>query len=90
MCAQGHVARLANVLVGFDEAVKGEVSLQDRMAEISRLDVSDIEKLTVAMNTLKEFKVTDAEEIRAWLEALDLEVELKSPPSLLRESIVNL
>jgi hypothetical protein len=85
MCAQGHVARLANVLVGFDEAVKGEVSLQDRMAEISRLEVSDSEKLTAAMNTLNEFKVTDAEEIRAWLEALDLDVmvELKS----VRESV---
>lgn len=72
MCAQGHIARLANVLVGFDAAVKGYVSLQDRMAEVSRLEVSDLEKLTAASNVLKEFNVTDAEEIRAWREALDI------------------
>jgi hypothetical protein len=88
MCAQGHVARLANVLVGFDEAVKGEVSLQDRMAELSRLEVSDFEKVTAAMNTLKEFKVTDVEEIRAWLEALDLDLNMELKP--VREPIVNL
>jgi len=70
MCAQGHVARLANVLVGFDAAVKGSASLQDRMAEISRMEGSAAEKRLSATLVLTEFNVIK-EEREAWLEALD-------------------
>jgi len=68
MCAQGHIARLANVLVGFDAAFKGEVSLQDRMADISRLEVTEAEKRAAATLVLEEFKVPTAE-WAAWTEA---------------------
>ena len=68
MCAQGHVARLANVLIGFDDAVKPTVSLQDKMAELSRADLSVEEKKAAAAAILDEFRVEDR---AAWLEALD-------------------
>ena len=68
MCAQGHVARLANVLVGFDGDFKGEVSLQDRMADISRLEITEEEKRAAATLVLDEFKVP-ATQREAWLDA---------------------
>jgi hypothetical protein len=68
MCAQGHLARLANVMVGFDGNFKGEVSLQDRMAAISHEEISDVEKRAAATLVLDEFKVP-ATEREAWLDA---------------------
>jgi len=68
MCAQGHVARLANVLVGFDGDFKGAVSLQDRMADISRLEITEEEKRVAATLVLDEFKVP-ATQREAWLDA---------------------
>lgn len=68
MCAQGHLARLANVMVGFDGNFKSEVSLQDRMAEISRLEITEEEKRAAATLVLDEFKVP-ATQREAWLEA---------------------
>ena len=70
MCAQGHIARLANVLVGFDDAFKGEVSLQDLMAEISRREATVEEKRAAATAILEERRVA-AEEREAWLDAFD-------------------
>lgn len=68
MCAQGHIARLANVLVGFDAAFKPPVSLQDKMADISRLDVTEEEKRAAASLVLDEFRVAAADRA-AWLDA---------------------
>ena len=68
LCAQGHVARLANVLVGFDDAFKGEVSLQDRMAEISRQTTAGDEKRAAAAVILNDFNVADSDRA-AWLDA---------------------
>jgi hypothetical protein len=68
LCAQGHVARLANVLVGFDDAFKGAVSLQDRMAEISRQTATGDDKRAAAALVLNEFNVADTDRA-AWLNA---------------------
>lgn len=70
LCAQGHVARLANVLVGFDAAIKGEVSLQDRMAEISRQTTTENEKRVAAILVLNDFNVADHDRA-AWLDAFE-------------------
>ena len=68
MCAQGHIGRLANVLVGFDETIRPPVSLQDRMAEISRMDRTEAEKRAEAAIVLNDFDVP-VEERSAWLDA---------------------
>jgi hypothetical protein len=68
MCAQGHIGRLANVLVGFDETIRPPVSLQDRMAEISRLNRTEAEKRAEAAIVLNDYDVP-AEERSAWLDA---------------------
>jgi hypothetical protein len=68
MCAQGHIARLTNVLVGFDAAFKAPVSLQDRMADIARQESTEEEKRAAATLVLVEYKVAEAER-GAWLEA---------------------
>ena len=68
MCAQGHIARLTNVLVGFDEAFKQPVSLGDRMADISRMDITEEEKRMAGILVLQEFAVPLAEQ-GAWLDA---------------------
>jgi hypothetical protein len=69
MCAQGHIARLTNVLVGFDDAFKAPVSLQDRMAEIARQESTEEEKRAAAATILNDFRVAVSERA-AWLEAL--------------------
>ena len=68
MCAQGHIARLTNVLVGFDEAFKQPVSLGDRMADISRMDITEEEKRMAGILVLQEFAVPLADQ-GAWLDA---------------------
>ena len=68
MCAQGHIARLTNVLVGFDAAFKAPVSLQDRMADIARQEITEEEKRAAATLVLAEYKVAEPEQA-AWLEA---------------------
>jgi hypothetical protein len=76
MCAQGHITRLANVLVGFDatisaqaakDADKSPETMYNRMAEISRLEIPDVEKRVEATNTLIEFDVPMADR-SAWTE----------------------
>ena len=68
VCAQGHIGRLANVLVGFDDAIRPSVSLQDRMAEISRMNRTEAEKRAAAALVLNDFDVP-VEERATWLEA---------------------
>ena len=72
MCCEGHISRLCNVLVGFDDAFQppvpfGEI-LQSKMAAIAGLDVSDEEKRRQA-NAFFDEHQTPAEERVAWLEA---------------------
>ena len=69
MCAQGHLTRLANVLVGFDATVAPQKeSLQDRMAAISMLDLDTELKIAAATKVMDEMKMP-IEERSAWLEA---------------------
>jgi hypothetical protein len=71
-CYQGHMSRLGNVMVGFTEEVKAEVSLgeilQQRMGAIAAKDVSVLHKVTEAWFAMEELKVPH-EERNAWIEA---------------------
>ena len=72
MCCEGHISRLCNVLVGFDEAFQppvpfGEI-LQGKMAAIAGLDVTEEEKRKQANAFFDEHKVPEADRT-AWLEA---------------------
>lgn len=72
MCCEGHISRLCNVFVGFDEAFRPPVSLgellQSKMAAIAGLDASEEEKRRQATEFFNEHGVP-AEERTAWLEA---------------------
>lgn len=72
MCCEGHISRLCNVLVGFDEAFQppvpfGEI-LQSKMSAIASLDASEEEKRRQATAFFDEHG-TPAEDRVAWLEA---------------------
>jgi uncharacterized protein YqgQ len=71
-CCEGHIARMANVLVGFDEEAKPEVSigelLQQNMAAIFVNDMTPEEKYIQAKIVLSELKVPE-EKHKDWLDA---------------------
>ena len=72
MCCDGHISRLCNVLVGFDDAFAppvpfGEI-LQNKMAAIAAMDVETEEKIRQATVFFTEFAVPEPERV-AWLEA---------------------
>jgi hypothetical protein len=72
VCTQGHMARLSNVMVGFDEAFVppipvGEI-LQQRMAAISAMDVEYDKQIELAEAVLAELKIPH-EEHKNWLAA---------------------
>ena len=72
VCAQGHLARLSNVMVGFDGAfvppvAVGEI-LQQRMSAISEMDVSYEKQIELAEAVLAELKIP-AEQHANWLSA---------------------
>jgi hypothetical protein len=75
MCTQGHMARLANVLQGFDvaEAPKLEIptgeQLQAAMAQINELPQNERE--SAARRVFAELEVAEGEQ-GAWLEALEV------------------
>ena len=72
MCAQGHLSRLANVLVGFDAQFKSpqslKESLQNALAYISMQDDPLNEKIEKATAVMDELEVPQ-EERQAWLDA---------------------
>lgn len=72
MCCEGHIARLCNVFVGFDDAFKPPVSLgemlQMKMSAISQRDMSVEDKRAEAVRVFEEYGVP-AEERVAWLDA---------------------
>jgi hypothetical protein len=75
MCCEGHIARLVNVMSGFDEAFRPRVSLgeaiQAKMAEIAgKADLSAGQKVDVARVFLTALAIS-AEEQAPWLEALE-------------------
>lgn len=72
MCCEGHISRLCNVLVGFDDTFAppipfGEI-LQSKMAAISVMEIPTDEKVRQAIEFFNEFAVPEAER-SAWLEA---------------------
>jgi len=71
MCAQGHIARLANVFVGFDAAVKAPVSekeiFQQKMADIGALDATTDAKIAAATRIMNEVGM-GTDERQVWLE----------------------
>ena len=75
MCCEGHISRLVNVMVGFDEAFQPRMSvgesIQAKMAELAgKADLSGAEKVAQARAFLTELAVS-AEEQAPWLEALE-------------------
>jgi hypothetical protein len=72
VCTTGHLARLSNVMVGFDDAFVpsvpvGEV-LQQKMAQISEMEVPYEKQIELAEAVLAELKIP-AEEHKNWLAA---------------------
>ena len=72
LCCEGHLTRLCNVLVGFDEAFQPPVSLGDmvqhKMSAISLLPIDEEEKRRLATAWFEEVAMPVAERT-AWLEA---------------------
>ena len=73
MCAQGHLSRLANVLVGFDETIGPIISrreeFQNEIAEISRRGDSIDTKRKDVLALMDEIHMPQ-DEREAWLESL--------------------
>lgn len=73
MCCEGHLSRLSNVLVGFDDTFKVEVPigeiLQQRMSAIASEDISAYEKIGKAWFLLEELAIPMSER-EAWINAL--------------------
>ena len=72
MCCEGHISRVCNVLVGFDDAFAppvpfGEI-LQNKMAAIYAMEVETEKKIALATEFFNEFAVPETER-GAWLEA---------------------
>ena len=72
MCCEGHISRVCNVLVGFDDAFAppvpfGEI-LQNKMAAIYAMEIDTDKKVILATDFFNEFAVPQAER-SAWLEA---------------------
>lgn len=74
MCAEGHLTRLCNVFVGFDDAFAPSVPvaelLQQKIGAISVMEISVEEKLRLAVEVFSELKVSEAEQV-PWREALE-------------------
>lgn len=72
MCCDGHINRLTNVMVGFDEAFKQEVPkglvLQTKMAEIAKIE--DVEERFKAATALMTELNINNEEAGPWLDAI--------------------
>lgn len=72
MCCEGHISRLCNVLVGFDDAFVAPVPvgeiLQQKIAVIAAKDVSVEHKVGEAWRVFEELKIPMAERM-PWLEA---------------------
>lgn len=72
MCCEGHVSRLVNVMVGFDDAFKPPVStgevLQNKLAAIAAKEVDMEIKRAEARSVFAELGIPVAEQA-AWLEA---------------------
>lgn len=72
MCCDGHLNRLTNVMVGFDDAFQQAVPkgliLQEKMAKIAQIENPE-ERMTTAKALMTELQV-GPEEAEAWLDAI--------------------
>lgn len=72
MCCEGHISRLCNVFVGFDEAFKPQVSvgelLQQKMAAIAEKDIPIERKVGEAWLVFEELKIPREQRLD-WIEA---------------------
>ena len=72
MCCEGHISRLCNVLVGYDETFKAPVSagemLQQRIAAIAGEDISIPYKVVKAWEVMEELQIP-REQRMDWIEA---------------------
>jgi hypothetical protein len=72
LCCDGHISRICNVLVGFDDTFLppvpfGEI-LQNKMAAIYAMEIDTSEKIKQATEFFNEFAVPETERT-AWLDA---------------------
>lgn len=74
MCCEGHMSRLCNVMVGFDDAFKPPVPvgelLQNAMAKIAQSERDANDKVAEANKVFDELNVPEPERL-VWLEALE-------------------
>jgi hypothetical protein len=72
MCCDGHLNRLTNVMVGFDDAFKQAMPkgliLQEKMAKIAQIEDAE-ERMKTAKDLMVELEISP-EEAGAWLEAI--------------------
>jgi hypothetical protein len=72
MCCEGHLSRLCNVLVGYDETMKAPVSpgelLQQKIAAIAGEDISIPHKVVKAWEVMEELQIP-REQRMEWIEA---------------------
>jgi hypothetical protein len=72
MCTEGHITRLCNVFVGFDETFSPPVPirelLQQKLGMISLMEISTEEKIAKAKEVFTELKLPEADQ-SVWLEA---------------------
>jgi len=72
LCCIGHINRLVNVMVGFDEGFKQDVPkgllLQERFARLSAIE-DDVERFRQATEIIAELGLT-TEEAAPWLDAI--------------------
>lgn len=72
LCCDGHISRLCNVLVGFDEAFTSQFtfgeSVQNRMATIYGMEIDTPEKIRLAIEFFNDYGVAETERV-SWLEA---------------------
>jgi hypothetical protein len=73
LCCEGHIARLCNVMCGFDDAFKPQVSvgelLQQKISAIASKELPTHQKVGEAWIVFEELSIPSGERI-AWLEAL--------------------
>jgi hypothetical protein len=73
MCAQGHLSRLANVLVGFEEGALAPVNpkelFQNEISLLAGKDMPEEVKMKEAIALMDTYTIPE-EERQAWLDAL--------------------
>jgi hypothetical protein len=73
MCAQGHLSRLANVLVGFEEGVKTPICMkelfQNEISLLAAKEMTNEEKERQAKSLMDTYFIPE-EERQVWLDAV--------------------